>query len=321
MSANGISELTYKRDRQLSKLEIAEAKRQGRTVTEGGGTYSISGPEDPTKNYYRALNELDITLLPTVYGVNDNSASAIINNPNLSGLLLGRPWVIPDYIIANMVTYFDPSRVLSGTTVIDQSEENQNGTLVNGVTQDITNAYFTLDGVNQYIRSANLYSLIGNPDTFSAGIWVKPSASGVVLSITNTPTPATSYHFSAIEFVESAGNPVPYFGLWNGTGITSDSGAALSYNTWYHLMLTYNGTVLKGYVNGSEVASANVTFDSPHDDGNTTQYLLFGAQDFTDMGDGGYLAADVGEIRVYSDALSADNVSDNYLSTKARYGY
>lgn len=321
MSANGISELTYKRDRQLSKLEIAEAKRQGRTVTAGGGTYSISGPEDPTKNYYRALNELDITLLPTVYGVNDNSASAIIDNPNLSGLLLGRPWVIPDYILANMVTYFDPARALSGTTVIDQSEENQNGTLVNGVTHDITDAYFTLDGVDQYIRSADLYNLIGNPDTFSAGVWVKPSASGVVLQITNTATPGVSYHFSSLEFVESGGNPVPNFGLWNGTGITKDTGPALSYNTWYHMVITYNGTTLKGYINGAEVASANVTYDSPHDDGETDQYLLFGAATITNMGDGGYLAGDIGEIRVYSDALSADNVNDNYLSTKARYGY
>lgn len=92
MAANGISTKQYKRDRQLAKLEIAQAKRQGKTVIEGGGTYSIQGSVDSSKPYYRENNFLDITLLPTVYAENDNRTSEVVDNPNPDGLQLGRPW-------------------------------------------------------------------------------------------------------------------------------------------------------------------------------------------------------------------------------------
>ena len=70
MAANGISTLQYKRDRQDAALAAAVAKRAaaGRRST------------------------LDATQLPTRYGVDSNDASAIIDNPNVGGLVPGRPW-------------------------------------------------------------------------------------------------------------------------------------------------------------------------------------------------------------------------------------
>ena len=70
MAANGISTLTFKRQRQDAKLALAATDRAatGRNST------------------------LDATLLPTRYGVGDNSAAAIVNNPNPGGLQPGRPW-------------------------------------------------------------------------------------------------------------------------------------------------------------------------------------------------------------------------------------
>ena len=93
MALNGISTLTYKRQRQDAKLEIAEAKRQGKTVTASGGSYSISGAVDSSKSYYRAANTLDASRLPTRYGVGSNDPADIVNNANIGGLKPGRPWV------------------------------------------------------------------------------------------------------------------------------------------------------------------------------------------------------------------------------------
>ena len=62
-----------KRERQLEKLYIAQAKRQA---------YG-----DITKPYYRVNNTLDITLLPDTY------ATTADDNDNTGGLLNGRPWV------------------------------------------------------------------------------------------------------------------------------------------------------------------------------------------------------------------------------------
>lgn len=87
MSANGIAHLTTRQQRQDAKLEIAEAKRQGKTVTEGGGTYSISGSVDPTAPGYRELNTLDKNLLPNPYNGND-----IAPDDGATTLTNGRPW-------------------------------------------------------------------------------------------------------------------------------------------------------------------------------------------------------------------------------------
>ena len=66
MAANGISRLPTKQDRQEAKLALAATKR----ITSG-----------------RRAN-LDISQLPTVY-----QGNSIVNNPNTSGLIQGRPWV------------------------------------------------------------------------------------------------------------------------------------------------------------------------------------------------------------------------------------
>lgn len=99
MALNGISTLTYKRQRQDAKLEIAEAKRQGKTVTANAQSYTITGNVDPASNSYRTLNTLDATQLPTRYAVGDNDASSIVDNPNSFDLLQGRPFSNLDAVV------------------------------------------------------------------------------------------------------------------------------------------------------------------------------------------------------------------------------
>ena len=62
-----------KQERQIRKLEIAQAKRKAFG--------------DITKPYYRINNTYDLTLLPDTY------ATAADDNANSGGLLDGRPWV------------------------------------------------------------------------------------------------------------------------------------------------------------------------------------------------------------------------------------
>lgn len=67
MALNGISELATKELRQKAKLDLAATKR--------------AADGNPRATY-------DITQLPTQY--DDNN---IIDNPNVGGLVQGRPWV------------------------------------------------------------------------------------------------------------------------------------------------------------------------------------------------------------------------------------
>ena len=91
MAANGISTLALKRDRQDQKLLYSQAKRKGRVITEGGGTWSDDATDNPAAPWYKTLNTLDATQLPTLYNATSN-AGALVDNPNVGGLVAGRPW-------------------------------------------------------------------------------------------------------------------------------------------------------------------------------------------------------------------------------------
>jgi len=67
MAANGISTLETKELRQKAKLDLAATDR--------------AAVDNPRATY-------DITQLPTQY--DDNT---VVNNPNVGGLVVGRPWI------------------------------------------------------------------------------------------------------------------------------------------------------------------------------------------------------------------------------------
>ena len=84
MALNNISTMATKELRQTAKLGIAQAKRQGKILSDAD---AISGVVDDTQPYYNARNTLDETLMPTLYDDND-----VVNNANEGGLVEGRPW-------------------------------------------------------------------------------------------------------------------------------------------------------------------------------------------------------------------------------------
>ena len=117
MAANGISTLETKELRQVAKLAIAEAKRQGKTVAANG---TITGAVDSTKPYYRARNVYDLDRLPTQY-----SGNTVVDNANSEGLLRARPWtaynITPTANIINegstLTVNIASLEILDGTTV------------------------------------------------------------------------------------------------------------------------------------------------------------------------------------------------------------
>lgn len=83
MSANGISTLSSKQAKQEAKLNIAQAKRQGKTVSITGNIGNVANTSQP---FYRTLNSANIALLPTKYVGN-----VVVDNPG-NVLVAGRPW-------------------------------------------------------------------------------------------------------------------------------------------------------------------------------------------------------------------------------------
>lgn len=71
MSLNGIAHLSTKRARQDAKLAQAAIDR------------AADGNPRST---------LDKTQLPTVYSTATNNTNLVVDNPNIGGLVYGRPW-------------------------------------------------------------------------------------------------------------------------------------------------------------------------------------------------------------------------------------
>lgn len=75
MSANGIAHLASREARQKAKLDLAATKRAA----------DVANRDNPVNADLR--NTYDITELPTQF-----SDNTIVDNPNVGGLQLGRPW-------------------------------------------------------------------------------------------------------------------------------------------------------------------------------------------------------------------------------------
>jgi hypothetical protein len=196
----------------------------------------------------------------------------------------------------------------SGTTIYDISGNNRNGTITNSPTW--TSNYFTFS--DDYVTTPDLGSVIpASNEVHSVELWVYPTNNGVLIQYNGQPTPDILYHFSAIEIV--GGNLE--VGLWNGTAIASTGNiGAVSFDQWHQIVLTYNGSVCKGYIDGVYKGSVNVTWDSPMND-SFPFYMNFGYRDATSQGDGTDFNGRFGIMRVYNTALTDAQVLSNYDST------
>ena len=234
----------------------------------------------------------------------------------------------PDYVSSGLTAYYDPANPSSysgsGSTLTDLSGNGIDGTIVGATYTD--NTYFTLDGTNDYIVTGNCFSAISASDTHTVEMWVYLNNVDDCLwsDLGTSNNPATStYHFAGSQILQVGPFQQIITGLWNSTTITRDvAGSGSLTGAWQHVVRTYDGTTLRGYLNAANPTGTAMTFDSPGDDGFNTWYLAFGAEDLTTYNSttAGWLSGRVGIMRVYNRALSGAEVTSNYNDAKSIYG-
>jgi hypothetical protein len=239
-----------------------------------------------------------------------------------SGIVILKYAPIVSHVETDLIYHLDASQTDSypttGTAVSDLTDTLGDSTLINGptFTQAGQASYWTFDGSNDYLISPNLETPMSG-ENHSTECWIYPTGNGVVVTYAGQANPLTAYHHSAIEIV--SGNLE--FGLWNSSGITSTGAtSAISNNAWHQVVLTYDGTTCRGYLDGSLAGSVTVSWDSPHINSGSDMYMAFGVSDVTNQGDGTYFNGRFGAIRIYTGALTADEILQNYNATKGRFG-
>jgi len=242
-----------------------------------------------TKQYF------DMGLYP-VYTISWNSSGAYFPN------------YILEYDFSNLDSY--PT---SGTTVYDLMGHS-NGTL--GGSPTFNSQYggtlsFNSTSSQYIINNNNLAQYFAgtapNKSTsFSAVMSINASNNGILLKETSQ----AGWHNSVIELV---GGTVK-FNLWDSALRTISSSVATPFNTWHHIVMTYDGTTMKGYVNGQLAGSRAITRTEPYNNQPTPAaiYYAIGQSETTNAGDGTYGDFTLGKFELLDGALSAKDVLHKY---------
>jgi hypothetical protein len=181
------------------------------------------------------------------------------------------------------------------------SKGTVNGTYTNGVTLGAAGALTasgdtaaSFDGTNDHVWLGDPASLkVANP---SAEAWVKTSdADGIIFRA----------RFNGFHLWISGGKALFGYTDSTGAGHTATSVANVNDNVWHHLAGTYDGTTVRLYVDGAQVASVAST---------AALYYPGGGMAIGRDGDadGNYLAGTIDEVAIYNRALTATEVKQHY---------
>ena len=241
----------------------------------------------------------DIDQLPTKYSGND-----LIDNPNPEGLLLGRPWVVtPSITTNNLIVNLDagntdsyPGTGTTWTNLVDSTEY----TISNGTFDSGDGGSIVFSGVGTFV---DIGTPLSNGTNFTKEAWVNAA---VVTGSRNILSSASNVFWN------------------NGSTLSGGVGGSFSLVTstnfpatvWRHVVLTFDdvNNTMRLYINGTQVSqNTGVTLSY------VSEIERIGAH-FFNGNPASFWNGKIAEVRVYSEALAAEDVLANYDNTKTRYG-
>jgi hypothetical protein len=245
----------------------------------------------------------------------------IVSSTSITGSTFSNS-IVTDGLIMYIDAADKDSYIGSGTSLTDLSPSANNLTTFNSPTFSSTNGgIFTLNGSNQYIYKSS----VNTPPTTTLSMEVMArfadngSAVGgrYVMSMgrdigTNGGLALIAYGFSSAE----SGKLI--FELGSGFGRVS-SGIVPTINTWYHIIITCDGTYTKFHLNGNLTArssqSTGAVASSP---GISIGSYLSAAT--PPAASSAWHNGDIGFVRIYNRALNNAEVLSNYYGQKSRFG-
>jgi hypothetical protein len=261
----------------------------------GDGTgVDFNGVVDDVRAYNRALSASEVKQLYTLgAGTHVNTSSANLQNGSTLNTGLVGYWT------------FDGSD-LSGSTVYDLSGNGNNGTN-NGATPTIGKLGQALkfDGSTSYVDAGNTSPLsLTSAATISA--WIK------VVNGTSYQVVAGKMNFGGDNngYVISVHNNALHIEVADGSSYSYIEGCGtIINNTWTHATFSFDGALLRGYINGGKTCEAVQTVTPVS---NVWNFVI--GRD--PSGIFAFFNGSIDDVRVYSRALSASEIQKLYLMGK-----
>lgn len=208
----------------------------------------------------------------------------------------------------------------TGTTWTDLSNNNNNGTLVNGPTfSSLNNGSIVFDGVNDYVTLPTnlLKHETGNPFTFS--IWFKTSSTGIILGQQESATPGGAGGYVPAIYVASNGT-LNTSCFWGGdVNNRAATSSAVNDGNWKNITVTFSSGSHISYLNGSSYSTFTKTQTSY-----ATNYNYFlgsgNAASWPNAPASAYLNGNIANILYYNRALSQNEITQNFNAFRGRYG-
>ena len=220
-------------------------------------------------------------------------------------------------VFSNLILDLQSTIGLSGSTWIDQSSYNNDATLYGSLVTDSINneIVLSLDGINDYIFPVNGFGNVLDTG-FTYEVWAYPgtSSNGSLLLETGQPG-ATPWNDVQIGFVSNKIN----VGLYDPNDFMPNyiTGPTFSVDTWYNIVMTYDGSTLTEYINGVSVGSNTGIRSNP-----TSTYLSLGRPGFATNYLGGannYFKGYIGAWRIWDGPLDSDQILLNYNTNRESY--
>ncbi|WP_066217710.1 PKD-like domain-containing protein [Formosa haliotis] len=268
-------------------------------------TYTIT-PKSTTCDLTGEPKTIEITVLPFIEavasysGTLENCDDTTVNlqaNNNIAGVWTALP------LGGVFSSTTDPNAIFTGEsgTNYTLTWTISNGELCGDSSAEVvvnipacSGNDFEFNGINTSVNFGNAYNLVG---PFSIEIWAKPnsdSGNQTIFSKRSSTNTTSGYDLTL------SGTSIQF--NYNDGGTISASG--LSDTRWYHIAVTYNGSIYKLYIDGVEKATAA---------GNGVQtnsgLALLGAKQTATLPNNFYNGW-LDELRIWNKALSVDQIRE-----------
>jgi hypothetical protein len=210
----------------------------------------------------------------------------------------------PKFVTDGLVLCLDaanPRSYISGATVWNDLTYNiSGGTLTNGPTFSSANGgSIVFDGVNDYVT---LSSSRTTTTTFTYSCWLYPISSGVDYQTLFSQDANFGIWYRGIS------KKLTFFWLSGPYSGNHDSTQTLTENSWNNIVVINNGGNISFYIN-------SILDNSTYIGGPSFNALIIGNDSINEIYTGR-----MSNIQLYNRALSAQEVLQNYNSTKSRFG-